>query len=218
MEQPIRVVIADDHELLRSGFHVLLRKQTEIEIVGEAENGSDLLEKIKEKQPDVVITDIQMPGMDGIAATRQITSLYPQIGVIALTMFNEDNLIIDMLEAGAKGYLLKNTNKAELIDAVKAIYNGGTYFCTSTSGKLAKLIGRSKFDPYRNSPKLKLSEREIEIMQLICQELQNKEIAERLNISVRTVEGIREKLLEKINAKNIAGVAIYAIKHGYYKT
>lgn len=217
MNQPIRIIIADDHELLREGFSLLLRKQKEIEIVDEASNGKDLLEKVRKLQPDVVVTDIQMPEMDGIQATKKIKEEFPQIEVIALTMFNEDHLIIDMLESGAKGYLLKNTSQKELSEAIKAVYNGGTHFCSSTSERLKNMIVQSKFNPYKKKPSEVFSEREIEVMKLICQQMQNKEIAEKLFISVRTVEGYREKVFEKTGARTIAGVTIFAIKNGIYQ-
>lgn len=217
MNQPIRIIIADDHELLREGFSLLLRKQKEIEIVDEASNGKDLLEKVRKLQPDVVVTDIQMPEMDGIQATKKIKEEFPQIEVIALTMFNEDHLIIDMLESGAKGYLLKNTSQKELSEAIKAVYNGGTHFCSSTSERLKNMIVQSKFNPYKKKPSEIFSEREIEVMKLICQQMQNKEIAEKLFISVRTVEGYREKVFEKTGARTIAGVTIFAIKNGIYQ-
>ena len=217
MYQSIRILIADDHELLREGFSLLLKKQKEIEIIDEASNGKDLLEKVRKQQPDVVVTDIQMPEMDGIEATKKIKEEFPQIEVIALTMFNEDHLIIDMLEAGAKGYLLKNTTKKELTEAIKAVHNGGTHFCSSTSEKLKGMIVQSVFNPYKKRPTETFSEREIEVMKLICQQLQNKEIADKLFISVRTVEGYREKIFEKTGSRTVAGVTIFAIKNGIYK-
>lgn len=217
MYQSIRILIADDHELLREGFSLLLKKQKEIEIIDEASNGKDLLEKVRKQQPDVVVTDIQMPEMDGIEATKKIKEEFPQIEVIALTMFNEDHLIIDMLEAGAKGYLLKNTTQKELTEAIKAVHNGGTHFCSSTSEKLKGMIVQSVFNPYKKRPTETFSEREIEVMKLICQQLQNKEIADKLFISVRTVEGYREKIFEKTGSRTVAGVTIFAIKNGIYK-
>ncbi len=217
MYKPIRIIIADDHELLREGFSLLLRKQKDIEIVDEASNGKDLLDKVRKQLPDVVVTDIQMPEMDGIQATKKIKEEFPQVEVIALTMFNEDHLIIDMLESGAKGYLLKNTSQKELSEAIKAVHNGGTHFCSSTSERLKTMIVQSKFNPYKKKPSEIFSEREIEVMKLICQQMQNKEIAEKLFISVRTVEGYREKVFEKTGARTIAGVTIFAIKNGIYQ-
>ncbi|HEX6332848.1 MAG TPA: response regulator transcription factor [Flavisolibacter sp.] len=217
MYSKIRVIIADDHEMLRKGFHVLLRKQTDIEIIGEAADGRELLQKVRELEPDVVITDIQMPVMDGIEATRQLVKEYPYIGVLALTMFNEDHLIVSMLEAGARGYLLKNTNQFELAEAIKAIHNGGTYFCMTTSEKLKQMISNSQYNPARHHSRPQFTEKEIQVMELICEEYQNKEIADKMHLSVRTVENYRERIFEKTGAKTIAGITIYAIKNGYFK-
>ena len=217
MYQTIRIIIADDHELMRKSLPILLKKQDEIEIVDDAENGKELLEKVRQHQPDVVVTDIQMPIMDGIKATKKIKEEFPDIKILALTMFNEDHLIVDMLEAGAKGYLLKNTTQHELTEAIKAVYNGGTHFCNSTSEKLKNMIVQSKFNPYKQKPKVELTPREIEVMQLICQQMKNTDIADKMCISVRTVEGYREKIFEKTGSKTLAGITIFAIKNGYYE-
>lgn len=216
MYAPIKIVIADDHDIFRDGFKLLLKKQAWLELAGEATNGQELLQVTEQCLPDVVITDIKMPLMDGIEATKKLKKTHPHIGVIALTMFNDDNLVVDMLEAGARGYLLKNTNQHEVIQAAKAVYEGGTYYCSATSGKLAKLIAASKFNPYKKTPQPQLTSRELEIVQLLCQEFSTKEIAAALHISPRTVEGHREKIQEKIGAKNIVGVIVYAIKHKLY--
>jgi two-component system response regulator NreC len=217
MYSPIQIVIADDHEIFRGGFKLLLKNQDELELVGEAENGRELLEVVANKRPDIAITDIQMPIMDGIDACRDICKKFPETKVIALSMFNEDNLIIDMLEAGARGYLLKNTNKNELLLAAKTVYQGSTYYCNATSAKLTKMIAESKFNPYIHQPVKKLTVREIEIIKLICKQLTNKEIAEQLNLSIRTIETHREKIQEKTGSKNSIGVAIYAIKHDIFQ-
>lgn len=214
---PIKIVIADDHHIFREGFKVLLKNQHEVELVGEAEDGKELLDIAIQQQPDVAIVDIKMPGMDGIEACKNIRKRFPDMKVIALSMFNDDNLIVDMLEAGAKGYLLKNTNKNELIQATKAVHEGNTYYCSATSTKLAKMIAESKFNPYRNHPVKKFTTRETDIIKLICEQFTNKEIATSLGLSIRTVESHREKIQEKTGAKNSIGVVIYAIKHGIYQ-
>lgn len=213
----IRIGIADDHAIFREGFKVLLKNQQEVEMVCEAENGKELLILAEQEQPDVVIVDIKMPVMDGIETCRQIRKRFPDMKVIALSMFNDDNLIVDMLEAGARGYLLKNTNKAELLQATRTVYKGSTYYCNATSIKLTKMIAESKFNPYRNHPVKKFTTREIDIIQLICDQQTNKEIAYNLGLSIRTVESHREKIQEKTGAKNMIGVVVYAIKHGIYE-
>ena len=214
---PIRLVIADDHEIFREGLESLFNKQKEIELAGEAINGKQLLEQTERLLPDVILTDIKMPVIDGIEATKILTEKFPQIGIIALSMFEDENLIVEMLEAGAKGYLMKNAHKHEIIAAINAVYNQESYFCNHTTMKLAKLIGKSRFNPFKEPIKPGFTEKEREMIKLICQEFSNKEIATTLHQSPRTIEGYREKILEKTKAKNTAGIVIYAIKNGIYK-
>ncbi len=135
---PIRIVIADDHEIFRDGFRIMLKKQTDIELVGEAADGNELIEIVEAMKPDIVLTDIKMPILSGIEAARIIKKKYPTMRIIALSMFDDDNLIIDMLESGAKGYLLKNTSKSEIVDAINMVYNDQFYYCRSTSGIFRK--------------------------------------------------------------------------------
>jgi DNA-binding NarL/FixJ family response regulator len=210
----IRLIIADDHEIFRDGFKLMLSKYTDITLIGEAENGKELVEITKALQPDVIITDIKMPIMDGIEATKKIIQQYPTIGIVGLSMFNEDDLIIDMLEAGAKGFLLKNAGKLEITDAIRTVFNKSPYYCKTTSHKLAHLIAKSRFDPYKQEEKIELSDRELKIIQLICKEFTNKEIADKLFLSIRTVEGHRLKIFEKMNVKNTVGLVVYAMKNG----
>jgi DNA-binding NarL/FixJ family response regulator len=214
---PINIVLADDHEIFRDGFRVMLNKIPSIKLLAEAANGVELIKISRALKPDVIITDIKMPQMDGITATRQLTNEFPQIGIIALSMFDEENLIVDMLEAGAKGYLLKNSHKEEIVAAVKAVYADETYYCRNTSLRLAQMIAKSSYNPYKKNTKPEFNSKEITIIQLICQELSNKEIGERLNLSKRTVESYREKILEKIQAKNTAGIVVYALRNKIYQ-
>lgn len=214
---PIRVVLADDHELFRDGFRVMLKKQPAIELVGDAGDGRSLLELVQQVKPDVVITDIKMPELDGIAATRHLITRYPGLPVIALSMFDEENLIVDMLEAGARGYLLKNAGKQEIVQAIETVFGGEVFYCGHTSRKLAQLIATSKFQPGSNMALPEFTERELTIIQGVCEELSNKEIAHRLNLSVRTVESHRERIQDKMKVRNMAGIVVYAIRHGIYR-
>jgi DNA-binding NarL/FixJ family response regulator len=211
MSKQIKMVIADDHEIFRNGFKLLLKNQNIVELVGEAENGKQLIEVASKHRPDIIITDIKMPVMDGIEACKIIKHRNPSTGIIALSMFNDDDLIVDMLESGARGYLLKNTNKEELLQAVKSVYKGGTYYCNATSKKLTRLIDHSSYNPYRNK-KINLTTREKEIIVLICKQFCNKEIASALDLNIRTIESHREKIQEKIGSKNIAGIVLFAVK------
>jgi DNA-binding NarL/FixJ family response regulator len=213
----ISVVIADDHEIFRDGFRAMLNKYPEMKLVGEAENGKELIAIVEKLNPDVIFTDIRMPVMDGIEATKQLLRNNPEVKIVALSMFDEDTLIMEMLEAGAKGYMLKNSHKDEIIEAIHHVSKGDNYYCKHTSEKLLSLIAKSSFNPYKKNNKLQFSEREIQIIKLICEQYANKEIAAMLNLSVRTIEGYREKIQEKAKARNSAGIVIFAIKNQIHK-
>ncbi len=216
--QPIRIIIADDHEVYRDGLKLMLAKEKGYTIVGEAKNGLELIELAKNAFPDIILTDIKMPQMDGIEAARHIREQNSSAGIIALSMFNEESLVVDMLEAGAMGYLLKSSDKSEIIDAINMVYNHHPYYCKSTSARLAITITESKFNPYKKGqPESIFTAKETEIICLICEEYSAKEIGDKLFHSPRTVEGYRSKILEKMKVKNTAGIVIYAIRHGIYK-
>ncbi len=213
----IKLILADDHQFFCDGVAMMLNSQPEFEVLAQASNGKELLDLADQFKPDIIITDITMPIMGGIEAARQIVKKYPDSGIIALSMFDENHLIVEMLESGARGYLLKNAEKSEIIDAVKTVYKQQPYYCKRTTVKLASMIASSTFNPYRTSLKPEFTEREIEVIQLICQELTNKEIADKLYLSARTVEGHRQKILEKMDVKNTVGLVIYAIRIGLFK-
>ncbi|HUR11063.1 MAG TPA: response regulator transcription factor [Flavitalea sp.] len=214
---PIQILLADDHEIFRDGFKVMIKKQPQIRLVGEAGDGKQLIELTHRLKPDVIVTDIKMPGMDGLEATRYLTKLFPNIGIIALSMYDEETQIIDMLEAGAKGYLLKNAHKDEILEAIQTVHKQETYYCNETSTKLAMMIAKSRFSTASKYKKLDFSEKEYAVIRYICQEMSNKEIAQQMNLSTRTIEGYRDKIQEKIGAKNSAGIVVYAIRNHIYK-
>ena len=211
--QAFKIIIADDHEIFRDGLALMLSRQPHLQLVGQAEDGRELLQLVKEHRPHLVMTDIKMPRMDGIEAARFLTINYPEIKIIAFSMFDEENLIVEMLESGSKGYLLKNADKLEILEAIEQVMNDNVFYCKHTSAKLASMIVKSKFNPFRKADAAIFSEREINIIRLICQQYTAQEIGDRLFLSKRTVEGYRTRILEKINAKNTAGVVIYALKN-----
>ena len=217
MKHDISLVIADDHEIFRDGLALMLSRQKHITLLGQAEDGKELIELVKAHQPDIVLADIKMPRMDGIEATKQLTASFPDVRIIALSMYDEENLIIEMLEAGAKGYLLKNADKQEILDAIEQVSDDHVFYCRHTSAKLAALIVNSKFNPYRKKEAIVFTEREKEIIRLICLQYTAQEIGDKLFISKRTVEGYRTKILEKMGVKNTAGVVVYALKHDMIK-
>jgi DNA-binding NarL/FixJ family response regulator len=158
-----------------------------------------------------------MPKMDGLEATKALSAEFPNIGIIALSMIDEETLIIDMMEAGAKGYLLKNAHKNEIVEAIKAVNDHHIYYCDGTSAKLSRMIAKSDKIPFnKKSSRPDLSQKEIDIILLLCEEMTNKEIADRLGLSIRTIEGYRDKILEKVGARNSAGIVIYAIRNKIY--
>jgi DNA-binding NarL/FixJ family response regulator len=217
MEKQISVMIADDHPLFLDGLCLALKKlkKQNIELVGEAPDGKILLEKIGHLQPDIVLTDIRMPCLDGIMVCKLIREKYPKVKVIALSMFNERNIIIEMLSAGAKGYLLKNTTKDELLTAILSVYNGGIYYCPETSAHLVSEVADHEI--HKNAVREKLTAREIEIIDLICKGYHNKEIASILKLSKRTIENYREKIMEKLELRSSIELVVYAISNGIYK-
>ncbi|RMG20292.1 MAG: DNA-binding response regulator [Bacteroidetes bacterium] len=218
----ITIVIADDHPLYRKGVISLLETQEPYRLLGEASNGIELIKLVDTLNPEVVITDINMPQMDGIEATRQLIKKYPALKVLALSMHDEEKLIAEILKAGAKGYLLKNTDKTELINAIATIMRGEIYFNYSISTYLlSKFINRER-GPAEQSPtqmeENSLTEREMEILLMIVEEeLTNEKIAQRLSISKRTVDTHRKNLLIKLGVNNTVGLVKAAYRKGLIK-
>ena len=217
MKNRISLVIADDHEIFRDGLALMLSKQEAVTLVGQAGDGDQLLQVVDETRPDMVLTDIKMPRLDGIAAAKLILKRYPATRIIALSMFEEEDLIVEMLEAGAKGYLLKNADKREILEAILTVNEGNIFYCKHTTAHLASLIVKSKFDSHKKNAGPLFTDRERDIIRLICRQHTAQEIGEMLFLSKRTVEGYRTRILEKMEAKNTAGVVIFALKHSIIK-
>jgi two-component system response regulator NreC len=217
MKNPISLVIADDHEIFRDGLTLMLSKQEMVRLVGQAGDGQELIRVVDETRPDMVLTDIKMPRLDGIAATKFLLQRYQGLKIIALSMFGEEDLIVEMLEAGARGYLLKNADKREIMEGILTVNEGNIFYCKLTTAHLASLIVRSKFDAQRKPPGELFTERERDIIRLICRQHTAQEIGDLLFLSKRTVEGYRTRILEKMDVKNTAGVVIFALKHNIIK-
>jgi DNA-binding NarL/FixJ family response regulator len=213
----ISVVVADDHEIFRQGFKAMISRYDELEVIGEAENGKELLELITNLQPDLAFVDIKMPVMDGIDATREITTLETGTRVIALSMFSDDVYVVDMLQAGASGYVLKNAHYEELVKASRVVMNGGHYFCSDAAEKIQAFLKIHAVNSLNKVQGPLLTEREIEIIKLICEQLTSKEIASALGLSQRTVDTYRDVIQRKTKSKNMAGIVLYAVKYGLYK-
>jgi DNA-binding NarL/FixJ family response regulator len=211
----IRLVIADDSPVFRKGLihSITLGGYPSFHIIGEANNGENLIKEIERKQPDIALTDIRMPSMDGFEASRIINKKFSSTSVIALTMFNDEESIYKMFESGAKGYLTKDADVDEIVEAVKTVYEGEMYYCSRSSMSLIKRIGPTKYNHYKKSTVVRFTEREIQLIRLICFQLTNKEIADKMKISSRTVEEYSHNIKEKIDAKNAVGIALYALKN-----
>jgi DNA-binding NarL/FixJ family response regulator len=194
MSEPIQLLIADDHEIFRDGLALMLSRQKDMNLVGQASDGIELMALVEAQCPDVVLMDIKMPRMDGIQATKELIKIYPDLHIVALSMFSEENLIVEMLEAGAKGYLLKNADKQEILDAIHSVMENRVYYCRDTSATLASMIVKSNFNPYRKKEVVEFSERELEIIRLICKQFTAQEMGDNLFLSRRTIEGYRTRI------------------------
>jgi DNA-binding NarL/FixJ family response regulator len=206
----IPISIVDDHSLFRNGLKLLLSAFSEIEVISECSNGQEFIESLDTFKPEVVLMDIEMPVMNGIEATKKATSLYPELKIITLSMFGEEEYYYKMIDAGVKGFILKNSNIDEVVKAIRTIRNGGTYFSQEILYNVVKNIREvSKTDPFQ----LQLSTRELEILDLICKGMSNQEIGDVLNISKRTVDKHRANILSKTDTKNTASLVMFAIEH-----
>ncbi|MGI9544379.1 MAG: response regulator [Cyclobacteriaceae bacterium] len=209
----IRILLADDHQMIREGIKALLRKNCEILICGEAETGKEALDLLADQPADLVLMDINMPEMNGIETTKAIQKAHPNTRVLALTMHQDDTHIISMLEAGASGYLLKTSDLKTLEKAIEQVYAGHTFFPPEVAQTVLQRHVKPK-QTHGNSRNVLLTNREKEILRLITEGLTNPEIGEKLFISKRTVDAHRRNLLDKIQAKNTAGLIMYAVKQG----
>jgi len=209
----IKVAIADDHALFRAGVKTALASRKDIQMVAEAENGMQLLNMLKHIKPDVILLDIQMPIMDGFATLPEIKKLYPDVKVIMLSMHNDHSIITRMMEVGANSYLTKDSDSETIYQAIKTCYADDFFFNDLTNKALLNGL-RNKRVPEPEPAEVNLSEKEITILKLMCEEKSTKEIADIVDLSPRTVEAIRDKLKSKTGAKSMAGLVMYAIKAG----
>lgn len=209
------IALADDHVLLRNGLASLLQ-DLDYEVVFEADNGKQFIEKLKtHPHPQITLMDINMPEMDGYDTTFYLKQNYPDIKVLALSMYDDENAIIRMLKSGAKGYILKDSDPTELKAAIYAVANKGFYHSELVTGTLIHTINHLD-DPEHSSAKevLGLNDRELELLKYICTEMTFKEIAEKMKLSPRTIDGYRDALLEKLQCKSRIGLVLFAIKNG----
>lgn len=201
--KPIKVIITDDHEVVIDGLIALLANEPDIDVIGKALNGEHLLELLRQKTPDIVLMDIEMPGLGGIETTRQVKQKYRNVKVIMLTMYNKREYISEAISGGADGYLLKNTGKRGLIEGIHKVFNG-EFFLPS---------GIAPPTPGETDDQVQLTNREREIICLIVEEFTTREIADQLFIAPTTVEKHRQNIMAKLEVRNVAGLVKYALEH-----
>jgi DNA-binding NarL/FixJ family response regulator len=211
--QKIKIILVDDEILFRKGISFLLQREENIEIIFEASNGDEIITFLNNNatHPDIILMDLRMPVINGIEATRTLNSLYPNIKIIALTSYNTQSFIANMIQLGAVGYLVKNAAPKEVIDTINEVYKKGYYY----NEKVLEIINQGKLSGISIDidPENSLSKREEEILKLVCFQHNTSEIAEKLSLSPRTVDGHRYKIMIKTKSKNIAGIIIFALQN-----
>ncbi len=210
----IRILLADDHKLMRSGLRVLLEQQADLTVVGEASDGREAVALAGSQRPDVLVMDIGMPSLNGIEAAAQITQSRPETAIVMLSMHSDESYVLRALKAGAKGYLLKDSAESDLIRAVHSVAEGKSFFSPAVSKVLLddyvrKLKRSGTEDPYDM-----LTPREREVLQLVAEGRSNKEVAQLLNLSIYTVETHRSNIMEKLNLRGVPELILYAVRKG----
>lgn len=209
----VRILLADDHEILRSGLRILLERQPELEVVGEAADGQEAVRLAAKLNPNVVIMDVSMPGLNGIAATRKVKSQNETIRVIALSMHSDENFVAEMLKAGASGYVLKDSAFEDLVNSIRMVMKGQTYLSPAITGTIVAEYVQHVKGKDLSVPGV-LTDREKEVLQLLAEGKTTKEIAEILSCSSKTIEVHRSHIMEKLGLRSIAELTKYAIRAG----
>jgi len=215
MKKPIRIAIAEDHDLVRQGMVALLKDEKDVNLVFDVSNGSELLEQLKKSKIDIVLLDLEMPIVNGHQALKIISEKHPDVHVIIVSMHYSDAFISESILMGAKGFLPKNCDFETVVDAIFAVQEQGYYFNDKISKSLLNKLIKEK-DSNSSNSRDPLTSREHQILEFICSGKTNKEIGELLCISVRTVESHRKAIIEKTNSQNVAGLVLYAVKNGLY--
>ena len=212
MEKTIEIIIVDDHEIFRKGLVMVINKMKNTKVIAEAGNGAEFLDLLSKVKPDMIFMDIQMPVMNGIEATKAALAKYPNLKIVALSMFGEEEYLQNMVDAGAYGFLLKNISKEDLSRAIQLISDGKNYY----SEELLSFFTKKYIHPQKPQETVdaNLTKRELEVLQLIAEGFTDSEIAEKLFLSQRTINGHRASLIAKTGSKNTVNLLTYAIKNG----
>jgi NarL family two-component system response regulator LiaR len=211
----IKVIIADDHAVVREGTRKILEQEKDIHVLAEANNGEEAVRLAEELKPDVILMDISMPVMDGIEATKIIKEKHPGITILILTAYDDDQFIFSLLEAGAAGYLLKNIHHHELVEAIRSVYSGESVLHPSVARKVLNRFGKSEEKSEKKALLEPLSEREMEVLKLVTKGYSNKEIADQLYLSIRTVQGHLGNIFNKLMVSSRTEAVVRALKEGW---
>ncbi|GGB07289.1 MULTISPECIES: response regulator transcription factor [Mucilaginibacter] len=212
--KPIKIAIADDYTIYRDGLKIGLTQDENLEVMLEAGDGEDLIKGIETNMPDVIIMDLKMPVMDGMEATKHIKKKYPDMKILVVTMYDDEKFVIHLMEIGANGYLLKNAEAEEIRKAIYSVHETGYYFNNIVSNALLKkLVIKGNIKPSFKEG-VELTEREQDVLKLICAEKTANEMGKQLFLSPRSVEGIRQRLIDKVGVRNTAGLVMFAVKNG----
>lgn len=203
----IHIMIADDHTMFVDGIDSILNKEADMQVLCKCYTGPEVLESLKTTKPDIILLDINLPGLTGLEVSKKVLTDYPEVKILAISMFNEESFVTEILNNGAQGYILKNTGIEELLTAIRTIHSGKTYFSKDVTNTIMKSLMKKRMES-KGSTKLipKISRREKEVLKLIMEEFTTQEIANELFISLKTVESHRSSLLNKLNARNTAGL------------
>jgi len=215
MMDKIRIVIADDHAVVREGTRTLLEREEDMEVVGEASDGEEAVKVIEKNKPDVAILDISMPKLSGIEVTKRIKSRLPSTGILILTAYDNDEYVFALLEAGAAGYLLKDVSGTEIVEAIRSVYSGESVLHPSIARKVIQRAIVSSAKSHEESAEIELSERELEVLKLAAKGSSNKEIAENLCISIRTVQGHINSIFHKLSVGSRTEAIFQSVKRGW---
>ncbi len=215
--EEIKIMIAEDHEIYREGLKMALSDIGNIKLIAEAINGQQIVELVINEQPQVVLMDLNMPILNGVEATKKIKALFPEVNIIALTVNDDYESLHKMNEAGARGYLLKTTDKKEIIEAIETVALGKSFYCKDTKLRLKDLFENEIKFKSKSEVSFELSDKEMMVLKLLCDNKSTKEIAGILDASVRTVEGIKGRIAQKFDVPDTVGIVLFAIKNKIVK-
>ena len=211
---PFNIILVDDHKLVRDGIKTILERGTEFRIVGEAENGVDAVQICRKAQPDMVLMDIGLPGMNGIEATTELVRHCPTVKVIILSMYDDENSVVSAIRSGARAFVLKKASSTELLDALRTVARGGSYLSSQVSDRLLTRIQRGDLQTHEHSPLESLSPRELQVLRLVAEGKTSKDIAVMLDLGLQTVRSYRKTMMKKLGVNNVAGLTQLALAAG----